>query len=228
MQEGYYPHFFNTANDLDFVGSHPEPKFYGADFMSGDERTQFSSWYEGVKDKIFNNREEVLAYCKDDVNVLRPPVTLHETSYHYKAYLEKLLNYGSDASSTHLVSSFWYLDSSGELKDNSGFVKRLHYLSSDNTIELYGRLHADLFNSDKIAACTHSIEPEDYPLRHSSTCSFLFATPATIKRQCAYSVLSLDCVLIAAGWRSSSRTNHIYKYCTYTHILSVDSVSLSD
>jgi len=78
------------------------------------------------------------------------PVTLHETSYNYKAYLEKLLNYGSDASSTHLVSSFWYLDSSGELKDNSGYVKRLNYLSSGNTIELYGRLHADLFNSDKM------------------------------------------------------------------------------
>ena len=51
------------------------------------------------------------------------PVTLHETNYHYKAYLEKLLIYASDASGPHLVSSFWYLDSSGELKDNSGYVK---------------------------------------------------------------------------------------------------------
>jgi hypothetical protein len=34
------------------------------------------------------------------------PVTLHETNYHYKAYLEKFSNYGSDASGTHLVSSF--------------------------------------------------------------------------------------------------------------------------
>jgi hypothetical protein len=33
------------------------------------------------------------------------PVTLHETNYHYKAYFEKLLNYGSDASGTHLVSA---------------------------------------------------------------------------------------------------------------------------
>ena len=39
------------------------------------------------------------------------PVTLHETKYHYKAYLEKILNYGSDASGTHLLSSFWFLDS---------------------------------------------------------------------------------------------------------------------
>jgi len=28
------------------------------------------------------------------------PVTLHETNYHYKAYIEKILNYGSDASCT--------------------------------------------------------------------------------------------------------------------------------
>jgi len=33
------------------------------------------------------------------------PVSLHETNYHYNAYHEKLLNYGSDASGTHLVSS---------------------------------------------------------------------------------------------------------------------------
>ena len=41
------------------------------------------------------------------VSLNREPVTLHETNYHYKAYLEKLLNYGSDASGMHLVSSFW-------------------------------------------------------------------------------------------------------------------------
>jgi len=77
-------------------------------------------------------------------------VTLHVTNYHYKAYLEKFLNYGSDASGTHLVSSFWYLDSSGELKDNSGYAERLYCLNNGNTLELYGRLHADLFNSDKM------------------------------------------------------------------------------
>ena len=38
--------------------------------MSGDERTQFSAWYEGVKDKIFNNKGKLLAYFMDDVIVL--------------------------------------------------------------------------------------------------------------------------------------------------------------
>ena len=45
-KKGYYPHFFNAAEN---VGPHPEPKLYGADFMSGDEGAQFSAWYEGVK-----------------------------------------------------------------------------------------------------------------------------------------------------------------------------------
>jgi hypothetical protein len=82
------------------------------------------------------------------------PVTLHETNYQYKAYLEKLLNYGSDASGTHLVSSFWFLDSpdtDGALsasKENKGFASRLVFLNNCQAIELYGRLHADLLNSD--------------------------------------------------------------------------------
>ena len=67
------------------------------------------------------------------------PVTLHEMNYHYKTYLEKLLNYGSDASGTHRGSSFWNLDSSEELKDNSGYVKRLNYISSGNTIAIKTR-----------------------------------------------------------------------------------------
>jgi hypothetical protein len=77
-------------------------------------------------------------------------VTLHETNYHYKAYIEKLLNYSSDASSTHLISSFWYLYSPGELKENTGYVKRSNHLSNGKTLELYGRLQAYLFNFDKM------------------------------------------------------------------------------
>jgi hypothetical protein len=79
--------------------------------------------------------------------------TPHQTNYLYKAYLEKPLNYGSDASGTHLVSSFCFLDSptsDGELKNNSGYTIRLNYIGKIRTIELNGRLHGDLFNSDRM------------------------------------------------------------------------------
>jgi hypothetical protein len=35
-------------------------------------------------------------------------------------------------------------------QNNSGYTSRLNYLGNSQTIELYGRLHADLFNSDRM------------------------------------------------------------------------------
>ncbi len=71
MQERALPNFFNTAKNFDYVGTHPEPKYYVADFMSSDERSQFLDWYEEQKDQIFSNKEDMFAYCMDDVNTLR-------------------------------------------------------------------------------------------------------------------------------------------------------------
>jgi hypothetical protein len=53
------------------LGPYPEPLFYGTDYVSGDERAQFLKWHGGQKGKIFRNKEELLAYCMDDFNVLR-------------------------------------------------------------------------------------------------------------------------------------------------------------
>ena len=56
----------------------------------------------------------------------------------------------------HLVSSFWYLDSAAtdgtltEDKESKGYATRLTYLSKCQTLELYGRLEVDLFNSDRM------------------------------------------------------------------------------
>jgi hypothetical protein len=71
MQEELLPPFFNTVINLNYVGSHPEPGFYGAEVMSVDERAQFLEWHKKQKSKAFRNKDELLAYCTDDVNVLR-------------------------------------------------------------------------------------------------------------------------------------------------------------
>jgi len=47
MIVGLISPIFNTANYLDFVGSHDAAKYYGAAFMLDDERAQFSAWYAG-------------------------------------------------------------------------------------------------------------------------------------------------------------------------------------
>jgi len=52
MHEGVLPHFFNTAENLDYVGPYPETEFYEADYMSGDKRPRFLEWHESKKAKF--------------------------------------------------------------------------------------------------------------------------------------------------------------------------------
>jgi predicted ATP-binding protein involved in virulence len=71
MRERVLPALFNTANYLDYVGAYPELKYYEVDYLSSEERAQFSESYAEQKDKHYRNKEELLAYCLDNVNVLR-------------------------------------------------------------------------------------------------------------------------------------------------------------
>jgi hypothetical protein len=71
MQERVLFPLFDTASNLNYVGPYPKLEIYGAEYMSADERAQFLEWHQGQAGKIFSNKEELLAYCMDGVNVLR-------------------------------------------------------------------------------------------------------------------------------------------------------------
>ena len=74
--------------------------------------------------------------------------------YPYRSYLESLLTYGSDAENSHLTNAYWYMDEGDVLAGNptsyniknKGFVKRLDRQKQSKVIELYDRLHADVYN----------------------------------------------------------------------------------
>jgi len=53
------------------VGPYPEPRYYEADIISGDQRAKFMQWHEKQKGKMFCNKDELVAYCMHDVNILR-------------------------------------------------------------------------------------------------------------------------------------------------------------
>lgn len=74
--------------------------------------------------------------------------------YHYKAYMENLLNYGSDAKRTHLGSEIWEKDSSSYMdsmkkSENRGFHSRHVMFSKSQIVDLEGILHCDIFNQNK-------------------------------------------------------------------------------
>lgn len=71
--KGYYPHYFNTDENVDYVGPIPAIEYYGVDSMKDSDRTDFLSWYmlETQSNRVFNNKETLIGYCRQDVNILR-------------------------------------------------------------------------------------------------------------------------------------------------------------
>ena len=45
MKKGYFPHFFNTLANENYVGPIPEPKYYGCDTMKPAIREDFLKWH---------------------------------------------------------------------------------------------------------------------------------------------------------------------------------------
>ena len=56
---------------MDYVGPIPDVSCYGANDMGESERAEFLAWYEGQRDRAFDNRLVLGTYCQDDVNFLR-------------------------------------------------------------------------------------------------------------------------------------------------------------
>jgi hypothetical protein len=70
-RKSWYPHYFNTEENLDYVGPIPDVSYYGANDMGAADRAEFLAWYEGQRDRVFDNWLVLETYCQDDVTVLR-------------------------------------------------------------------------------------------------------------------------------------------------------------
>jgi hypothetical protein len=70
-RKSWYPHLFNTEENLDYMGPIPTVSYYGANEIGESERAEFLAWYEGQRDSVFDNRLMLETYCQDDVTVLR-------------------------------------------------------------------------------------------------------------------------------------------------------------
>lgn len=69
--KGYFPHFFNTPENQEYIGTLPTIDMYGCNKMRESERCAFMKWYEIRRGFSFNFREEIEAYCRSDVDILQ-------------------------------------------------------------------------------------------------------------------------------------------------------------
>ena len=112
-------------------------------------------------------------------------VTEKTDSYAYKAYLESLLNYNSEAKSSFLTSALFYKDTAGqmdetnpaEVKKNKGLKDRFSFSSNSKEIELIGTPFCDIFHTDKFLLpqvemkMSITLNPQDFVLMSESTAS---------------------------------------------------------
>jgi len=92
-------------------------------------------------------------FSQVDVFLNQKLVSPPSNAYAYRAYIETLLNYGYGAKSSHLTSVLWYNDVAGKMDDltdaNTGLANRRSYLGANETVDLLGHLHCDIFNQER-------------------------------------------------------------------------------
>lgn len=70
-KKGYFPHFFNTKQNQNYIGKIPPREYYGVAHFSKKELDKFDVWYDENKNKTFDFKKEMAEYCYSDVDVLR-------------------------------------------------------------------------------------------------------------------------------------------------------------
>ena len=91
-----------------------------------------------------------------DVTIQGKFITSSTGNYSYKAYLQTLLKYGSDAKSSQLTSQCFYRDTPGKLDDNDGktganegFKLRTELYAESKQIHLIAPIIHDVFQLDR-------------------------------------------------------------------------------
>ena len=71
--KGYFPHLFNKEENQNYVGPIPDADYYAPNTMKPEVREAFLTWHKEQRDNgyIFNFKEEIIKYCRSDVDILR-------------------------------------------------------------------------------------------------------------------------------------------------------------
>ena len=72
-RKGYFPfEFLNSLDDHEsYVGPYPDPEFFSPGQMTVRDREEFFAWYTENCKTTFHLMNDLLFYCRQDVNVLR-------------------------------------------------------------------------------------------------------------------------------------------------------------
>ncbi|XP_055684231.1 uncharacterized protein LOC129790651 [Lutzomyia longipalpis] len=68
--KGYYPYKFNKPENRSYVGPYPDMDMYPIASMTTSQYNDFLEWYNANKHNTFDNKAELIRYCRQDVKIL--------------------------------------------------------------------------------------------------------------------------------------------------------------
>ena len=132
--KGWYRHYFNTEENLNYVGSIPDTSYYGIDEMSVGERAEFLEWHHSQRSVVFDNKHVQEAYCQIDVTVLRQAcqvfrreflqvgnIDVFQESVTIASACNKILRKFFEAGH-YRIDSYWWLFGQRQLQQKSADV----------------------------------------------------------------------------------------------------------
>ena len=146
MKKEYFPHYFNTPENQNYIGPIPDKQYYAPDQMSSDGRNKFLKWYQDRLDEdfVFDFKKELKDYCRSDVDILRRSMLKFRSDFIDIANIDPL-QYITIASVCMAVyrSKFMPENTIGIIKDfakNEVFskisIKWLNWISDTNNIHI--------------------------------------------------------------------------------------------
>lgn len=127
LKKGYFPHYFNTAENENYIGPLPPIEYYNPNTMKVEERSTFLKWYEEHKNDQFDMQRDIVEYCTSDVNILAEACLKFRKLFLDECNVEPFLEATTIASACNLVYRRNFLKS-----NTIGIIPKNGYRYADN------------------------------------------------------------------------------------------------
>ena len=147
LKKGFFPHLFNTPSNQNYVGRIPDIEFYDPDGMMPSKKEELLRWHADQvhRNVLFNLKQEMIAYCKSDVQLLKQGCEAFQNEFESQAGFNPMAHCFTIASACNL---YWRKK---HLKENTIAVEPLRGWRGANTNQSLKALQWLYWNENNIA-----------------------------------------------------------------------------
>ena len=111
LKKGFFPHWFNTAENRNYVGAMPPIEMFKPERMNEKSYKEFMEWYAEKEDSgyVWDEAKEMKEYCISDVDILRKCCIKFRKLYLEVAGIDPF-TYLTIASVCMAIYKYYYID----------------------------------------------------------------------------------------------------------------------